>query len=110
MDAELTAGILDALSRFSWLHLNDHANASLNLDGFNNEVGSLSGGGASGGGGTGAAEQAQPEQAIDTNVIDVTGGDIVSQEIRIVISDDSGNDFIDTVGARLESRKSDGAF
>jgi len=62
------------------------------------------------GGGTGADIDSEglveTEQTV--NITDITGGEIVRETIQIVISDESGNNFVDTLGTRIKSAESDG--
>jgi len=73
-------------------------------------IGGGGGGGPVSGGGAGtdidSEEPGQTEQTV--NITDITGGEIARETIQIVISDESGNTFVDTLGTRIKSAESDG--
>lgn len=69
--------------------------------------GSPSVGGGSVGGGQPSA-QSEPSTEISTSVADVTGGEVAIQKIQIIISDESGNNFIDTLATKTDEARSDG--
>lgn len=112
--ADTAAGIMKALSTSSNIYegfANAAVVAAMGVAQLSNVMSASKGGGTiSGGGGSASASIPQQEQElIETATLDVTErGDEGTQEFRLIITDESGNTFLDGIANGLDERERQG--